>query len=251
MRPQSRHHENAPSQPDSPPTSAAFDTLARMVAHEVRNALSPLRIAAQTAKASTNRGDSDPLASRVIRTIDRVSVITEAILERESGFVDGVHPSNVISGALESCSTWNADDAPRVEFASGDLSLATNSAVLHHIISNLISNAVRVSGGDPSGVSISVHRSTWNSAAGSMRGVAFCVTDNGPGLPQAVLERLSENGDIAGNSFDPWQGGVGLEVVRLLSQCIDAKIEASNRPEGGAQIIIKAPDQLEAASVAA
>lgn len=230
---------------------AAFDELARLVAHEVRNALSPLRVAAQTALTTPNDGaDLAALAERVFRAVDRVSVITEALLDRHAGRPSRIDANDLVRDASDACSTGNIVLRSSPGENERPIRIRTYGAALHHILANLLANAARASAGGGASVEVEVRRSTWNTERGTVRGAAFSVVDHGPGLPRSALDRLNASSqEDLGQTFGV--GGVGIEVVRRLASLIGARVEARNVPSGGACVTVFVPDLAEASSSAA
>jgi C4-dicarboxylate-specific signal transduction histidine kinase len=69
--------------------------------------------------------------------------------------------------------------------------------------------------------------------------VSISIADNGPGVPPEVIDRI----------FDPFvttkpvgKGlGLGLSITYGIVQDFRGRIHASNRPQGGAEIVIELP----------
>ena len=68
--------------------------------------------------------------------------------------------------------------------------------------------------------------------------VRFTVTDSGPGFPAdqvaTVFERFTRAADSRGS-------GLGLSIARDLVVAHGGKIQASNRPAGGAEVSFTLP----------
>lgn len=239
-----QHAKDPPAAPN-----AAFDALARMVAHEVRNALSPLRVAAQSAQSSPD-AEASRLADRVVAAVDRVSILTDALLERRVGDAASCDVRPLVEDVAEACSTGNV--RVRCSFANhrGPLEIRTHEAALRHILANLVANAVRASSTAGGAVEISAKRSTWNNAGDTRKGLRISVRDHGPGFPPAALQRLNTPCELD-EPAESGSGGVGLEVVRRLAAMIGARLEAHNEPDGGACVSIETPHLAESASIAA
>jgi signal transduction histidine kinase len=97
------------------------------------------------------------------------------------------------------------------------------------VVGNLISNALRYV---PAGGRV------WVEITGEGDGVAICINDNGPGIPEADLPFIF-------NRF--WRGeksrarvsggaGLGLAIAKLLVEGQEGRISARSLPEGGLQV---------------
>ena len=73
--------------------------------------------------------------------------------------------------------------------------------------------------------------------AGAADYATITVSDNGPGFPREVL----------GRAFDPYvtskpKGtGLGLAIVKKIVEEHGGRVEADNRPEGGARVRVSLP----------
>jgi nitrogen fixation/metabolism regulation signal transduction histidine kinase len=110
---------------------------------------------------------------------------------------------------------------------------------LRQILHNLIRNAVEALEGQADGW---LGISTRAQGEPGARVVRVVVEDNGPGFPADAIDRV----------FDPYvtskpRGtGLGLAIVKKLVEEHGGGIEAANRPEGGAALIVVLPVDDEA-----
>jgi two-component system phosphate regulon sensor histidine kinase PhoR len=105
---------------------------------------------------------------------------------------------------------------------------------LHDALRNLIENAVNYS---PEGGRVSL------AARVEGRSVALTVADEGPGLPDADLNRVFERFYRVdkSRSRDPGGTGLGLSIVKHLVELHGGQVRADNRPAGGAIFTIELP----------
>ena len=73
--------------------------------------------------------------------------------------------------------------------------------------------------------------------------VRLTVEDDGPGLPADALERVFDRFYRVDAARSRAQGGtgLGLTIVRHITQAHDGRVWAENRPEGGARFTIVLP----------
>lgn len=236
--------------------SVAWGEVARRLAHEIKNPLTPIQLSAErlAMKLANKLEPADAqLLERATNTIvNQVSSLKHMVDDfREyarkpaltmvpvdfNALVDEVlalYGWNPAEGNLDDGShTWKlhvllAQDLPLI---MGD------PTQLRQVIHNLLANARDALSEFPEGGVIEV--TTQLTDAGNQDGllqqaVRFTVSDNGPGFSAQVLQR----------AFEPYvttkaQGtGLGLAIVRKIIDEHDGRIDLSNRRDGGARISI-------------
>jgi two-component system, OmpR family, aerobic respiration control sensor histidine kinase ArcB len=115
--------------------------------------------------------------------------------------------------------------------AQGDLpdGLALDPLSLERIVDNLLGNAVKFTG------SGSVRLTARREMSGA---IAFHVVDGGPGLAGASPEAAP--GSRPAPAPRPGHG-LGLQIVRSLTERLGGTISLGNRPEGGAEAVLRFP----------
>jgi two-component system sensor histidine kinase KdpD len=108
---------------------------------------------------------------------------------------------------------------------------------VEHIVANLLDNAVKYSP-DGAGIQVAVEP-----APGEVR---VSVTDSGPGIPEEDLTRVFERYHRAAESDTGGSVGLGLFIVRNLTQAHGGRVWAENAPGGGARITFTLPLRSEA-----
>ena len=111
------------------------------------------------------------------------------------------------------------------------LPIAGRPAALQRALSNLIGNALRYAGG--ASVSLLSEKDA----------VLIVVEDDGPGIPEALLEEVFTPFYRLESSRNSETGGVGLglAVARLLVHAQGGSITLSNRDEGGLRAEVRLP----------
>ncbi|WP_414040914.1 ATP-binding protein [Acidithiobacillus sp. M4-SHS-6] len=123
--------------------------------------------------------------------------------------------------------------------SSAALEVYADPQRLRQILGNLVSNAHKYS---PAGGKISVH------AMSEEQGVLFRVEDEGPGIPEPLLERVFERFyQVPVSNSLPRGTGLGLAITRELVAAQDGWIRIRNRPQGGLQAEIWLPSSPQKA----
>jgi two-component system sensor histidine kinase KdpD len=113
--------------------------------------------------------------------------------------------------------------------------ISVDGMLLEQVFVNLLENAARYT---PPGSRIDI------SADKRADSVVIRVADNGPGLPQGMETRVFDKfvRGTAGHPVDRRRGvGLGLTICRSILEVHGGKIEARNRPAGGAEFVLTLP----------
>lgn len=116
--------------------------------------------------------------------------------------------------------------------SGGVTALSTDENLLFRILTNLISNALRVSRkGDELGLACVRHE-------GSVR---FVVSDRGPGVPDAAKAKIFEKftSETSQASIENKGVGIGLTFCRLATTVLGGRIWVEDREGGGSLFIVE------------
>jgi two-component system, OmpR family, sensor histidine kinase KdpD len=109
-------------------------------------------------------------------------------------------------------------------------------SAIEHILANLLDNAVKYS---PDGTAIEVE------AEAALEGVRISVANAGPGIPDDVLPAVFERYKRGDGAVREGSVGLGLFIVRSLTQGHGGRVWAENREEGGTRITFTLPLRRE------
>lgn len=224
----------------------AIEAFAADVAHEIKNPLSSLRSAVETAARVQDPEQQRKLMAIIVDDVQRldrlISDISDASrldaeLSRAESEPVRLRPMLATLAELHGSTDAEAKGVTlRLEADPGDeLEISGIEGRLVQVFRNLIANAVSFS---PAGgiVRIAARRE-----AGGW--IVVTVEDEGPGIPpgktEAIFERFYSERP-SGEKFGT-HSGLGLSISRQIVEAHGGGISAGNRPEGGARFTVRLP----------
>jgi two-component system, NtrC family, nitrogen regulation sensor histidine kinase NtrY len=218
---------------------AAWQEVARRLAHEIKNPLTPIQLAVQEL-ASKYRG-GDPGYERLLSTAQEI--LTEEVgairrlVDDFSAFakLPKVEPVPVDLGqVVDDFSRAHPEWQKALEVARpGPIAALCDRMLIRRVLANLVENAVQAAEavGRPPAVRISL--------ASGESSVSLLIDDNGPGIAADARERI----------FDPYMTtkehgtGLGLAIVRkiVLDHGGDVRVADTPSPLGGARFVVTLP----------
>ncbi|MGA9377486.1 MAG: hybrid sensor histidine kinase/response regulator [Phormidium sp.] len=137
-----------------------------------------------------------------------------------------------LMAALQFSDDHNHPIVSSYQIASEFVELDAN--LLRHILTNLISNALKYS---PSGNEIRVEVSDLNGM------VSFCVSDRGIGIPEAEQSRLFETFSRCSNVGKIQGTGLGLAIVKRCVDLYQGEIQIESKVGIGTKVTVLLPIQ--------
>ncbi|MCE1182960.1 MAG: ATP-binding protein [Rhodocyclales bacterium] len=218
--------------------SAAWGEVARRLAHEIKNPLTPIQLSAERLQFKLAdklaNGDADMLARGTRTIITQVQAMKRMVddfrdyARLPAPDVSPVDLNELVGEVLGLYESSSAKITPKL---SKELPpVLGDPTQLRQIIHNLLRNAEDALEGRE-GAQIAIE----TTLAG--RSASLLIADNGPGFPVELLPRI----------FEPYvttkaRGtGLGLPIVKKIVEEHAGTIEISNAPEGGARIEIRLP----------
>ena len=221
---------------------AAWREVARRVAHEVKNPLAPIRLTVENL-VRARRQDArlfDELFEDSARTIlDEVEQLRRLVTEfSDFARLPQPRPRSVdihrlIEVALELHVAEPGLEVVR-HYARRTALVEVDPDQIGRVLKNVIGNAVEAMAGP--GQDKLPHRLQVRTAVDAET-VEIEISDNGPGFPE----------DALGHIFEPYfttkadGTGLGLAIAYGIVTEHDGIIDAENRPEGGASVLIRLP----------
>jgi signal transduction histidine kinase len=230
----------------------AWAAMARMIAHEIKNPLTPIRLSAEHMREVYQR-DPEHFAGVFERCTANILTQVEELRSIASEFstysaIPRIDPrpgdlTAAVAGLVEGYRAAPPHGVRvELETPSGPIEARFDAKLLLRAVRNLIENALRASAGGGR-VVVRVERDAGaTGAAGPSARIA--VLDSGPGVPPELLARI----------FDPYFSthdagtGLGLPIARRIAEEHGGEIAARNRPEGGLEAVITIPCEPAAAA---
>ncbi|MEJ2677932.1 MAG: ATP-binding protein [Gemmatimonadota bacterium] len=223
--------------------------MARRVAHEMKNPLTPLRLAAHRMAGSGEPAFQEPLAviDEEVNRLEQLARQFAALGRPPEGPTSPVDLGELLISLADS------DLKPEIErevvVEPGLPMVDAHYDALLRAFRNVLRNAadalaeteapgrvqVRVARLDhPDGDGFGGPDADWEAPGGWIEVV---VTDNGPGLPPGVEDRIFDP-DFTTKSRGT---GLGLALVRQAVEAHGGRVHAGNRPGGGAEFRVLLP----------
>lgn len=222
---------------------AAWGEVARRLAHEVKNPLTPIQLAAERLRRrfiGRLAADDSELLDRATHTI--VSQV-EALKTMVNAFGDYARPPQLTTRPValhalvgEVLDLYANDQrlALTRQFVDGEPLVKVDAVRVRQALHNLLKNALEAIGDQHKPqIQVSTRIVRIDDAAWVELGVA----DNGPGLPDGFGERW----------FEPYTTskakgtGLGLAVVKKIAEEHGGSVRAESRVSGGAEFTMRLP----------
>jgi two-component system, OmpR family, sensor histidine kinase ChvG len=210
------------------------------VAHELKNPLASIRVAAEAIASSDDSRERERLLAMLTRDADRLERLVSGV--RELARIDAqLAHEQVELFELTSFVRLLVEGVQqrerRVSFAfraeCPAVSVRASPDRLEQVIENLLDNAASMA---PAGSSVDVVVFLNQSQA------VVRVEDRGPGIPPGHLDRVFDRFfSYRPESEGRDHMGLGLSIVRAIVEGYGGEASASNRPGGGASFEVRFP----------
>jgi signal transduction histidine kinase len=216
----------------------AWAEMARMIAHEIKNPLTPIRLSAEHMREVYKHDPEhfdrvfERCTTNILAQVDELRSIASEFSAYSSIPRIDPQPADLVAsmGGLVEGYRAAPPQGVEVDFDAEPETLVTrfDAKLLHRAVRNLIENALRASAG---GGRVVVRIDQQNGFA------RIAVQDSGPGVAPDLLPRI----------FDPYFSthdtgtGLGLPIARRIAEEHGGDITARNRPEGGLEVVVTLP----------
>jgi len=222
---------------------SGWQEVARRLAHEIKNPLTPMKLAFQQLEARWGRPGAegrDPEFSRLLAEAgeivrDEIGTL-QRLVDDFSGFAKlpevRAEPADLgefVEDFLRTSPNVAEEADVEVVKASGATPVGLDRALMRRVLANLCANAIEAARPGRARIHVGVARARDRAV--------LTISDEGPGIERALRERV----------FDPYftmkEGGtgLGLAIVKKIVLQHGGEIQAGERPGGGASFSIAVP----------
>jgi nitrogen fixation/metabolism regulation signal transduction histidine kinase len=223
---------------------AAWGEVARRLAHEIKNPLTPIQLSAERMRhkflAKMDSRDAEVLERATHTIVQQV----EAMKQMVNAFSEYARApdmkltrfslNKLVTEVAELYRLQAAGTAIRLDLDERLDTIEADRGRVRQILNNLVINACEAVAERADGV---VEIATRLEDPDVAPLAAITVSDNGPGFQSDIIDR----------AFDPYvtskpRGtGLGLAIVKKIVEEHGGGIEVDNRPEGGARVLVRLP----------
>jgi PAS domain S-box-containing protein len=223
---------------------AAWGEVARRLAHEIKNPLTPIRLSAERLRrrllSSMNPRDAEILeraTHTIVQQVETMQQMVNAFSEYARAPDMMITRFSLNQLVTEVADLYRSQDPRaliRLDLDQHIEGIEADRGRVRQVLNNLVTNALEAL--DGVGVP-TLEIATRLENAGDAACAAITVCDNGPGFQRELLGRV----------FDPYvtskpKGtGLGLAIVKKIVEEHGGRIDADNRPEGGARVRVVLP----------
>ena len=224
---------------------AAWGEVARRLAHEIKNPLTPIQLSAERLRHKYLAAMEDKDAQVLDRATNTIVQQVETMKEMVKAFSDYARSPKLklqamdINGLIEEVLDLYRDENGRITFSlqlhPGSPLINADMGRMRQLLNNLIKNAIEaIPTGEEGEVSI---KTKCLKDAHETEFLELTVSDSGIGFPA----------ELVGKIFDPYVtskpkgSGLGLAIVKKIVEEHSGVISAENGEQGGALIVIRLP----------
>ena len=222
---------------------SGWQDVARRLAHEIKNPLTPMKLAFQQLEARWKKSparEADPEFGKVVKDAgeivrDEIGTL-QRLVEEFSAFAKlpevraeaadlGAFVDDFVRTSPQVAERANVE----VVRAAGAAPVALDRALMRRVLANLCANAIEAALPGRARIHLGVARTRDRAV--------LTVSDEGPGIDRAVKDRI----------FDPYfttKGtgtGLGLAIVKKIVLQHGGEIQVGERPGGGASFLVVLP----------
>lgn len=224
--------------------NAAWGEVARRLAHEIKNPLTPIQLSAERLRhkylGKMNPADAELLdrsTHTIVQQVETLKEMVKAFSDYARMPILELKPTDlnsVIEQVLDLYRHENSNCRFEVRFDHNTPAIEADDGRLRQLLHNLIKNSLEAMD-DQADATLRIHTQCMEKEA--CKFVEIRISDNGPGIPE----------DVVGQLFEPYittkpkGSGLGLAIVKKIIEEHGGMIWAENIEAGGARVVIRLP----------
>jgi len=217
---------------------AAWAEVARRLAHEIKNPLTPIQLSAERLQVKLEGKLAEPEADMlrrstqtIVKQVASLKHMVDAFSEYARTPEPSMRPLDLNELVREVLTLYESlGSSIRLELAARLPPVVGDAAQLRQVVHNLLQNAQDALGDEPSPLIVLA-----TAAFGAA--VRLTVTDNGGGFPEHMMKRAFEPYVTS----KPKGTGLGLVIVKKIVEEHGGAVAISNVAPGGARVTIDLP----------
>lgn len=232
--------------------SAAWGEVARRLAHEIKNPLTPIQLSAERIRHkylhTMDPKDADILDRSTHTIVQQVETLKEMVksfsdyARMPTLNLDNINLNQIITEVLDLYLTSHNDTLYSVTLDPSNPTIEADIGRLRQLLHNLIKNALEANQenhteSQQKTKEEKIYISTRCAEEHACRYVEIKITDTGPGIAEEMFDQLFE----PYITTKPKGSGLGLAIVKKIVEEHGGMIFAENADNSGASIIIRLP----------
>ncbi len=232
--------------------NAAWGEVARRLAHEIKNPLTPIQLSAERIRHKyldkMDENDADILDRSTHTIVQQVETLKEMVkafsdyARMPTLNLDTIDLNKIITEVLDLYLSPNNETLYSVTLDTSNPTIEADIGRLRQLLHNLIKNALEANQENHTESQREtkeekIYISTRCAEEHACRYVELKITDTGPGIADEMFDQLFE----PYVTTKPRGSGLGLAIVKKIVEEHGGMIFAENADNGGASIIIRLP----------
>ncbi len=213
----------------------SHQSLLANASHELRSPLARLKMALSLVEDAPDGVPRERLKKEIRTNIGELDALVEEVLLASRLDAQAAEPVHDVVDLIPIAAVEAAQVGAEVQAASPSLVVRGDERLLRRALRNLLENARRY--GEGSEITLSAERSGGAPARAELR-----VCDRGPGVPEALRERIFEPFfRLPGHAEREGGVGLGLALVKQIAQRHGGEVRCQARVDGGSCFVISLP----------